>query len=177
MPLVFASFTGLVTAFKAGVTCLLDPSDLRAGYSPLRQDLITISYLLLTFSDSASPVTILPIPVLLAHCLYHCGRPSCDERAFRATWTSSSKCCTHMACGLCECAHALPSTTVDWNALGSTGTRVTFWNSASCSVVWARTSSWKLRHIWRCRRRIPSDSSLAVPACSQRCGQTVLINL
>ena len=84
MPLVSVASTGLVTTFTAGVTYLLDLCAHRAGYSPLRLDL-AISYLLLTFSDSASPAIIIPIPVLLAQCLYQCDRPSCDERACRAT--------------------------------------------------------------------------------------------
>ena len=84
MPLVSVASTGLVTAFVFRVTCLLDLCAHRAGYSPLRLDL-AISYLLLTFSDSASPAIITPIPVLLAQCLYQCGKPSCDVRAYRAT--------------------------------------------------------------------------------------------
>ena len=160
----FVSSTDLVTAFTVGVTYLLDLLDLRAGYSPLRLDLV-ISYLPLTFSDIASPAIALPIPVPLAQCLCQCDTPSCDEKAFHATWTSFSIYCTDMACGLCACAHALPSTKVDWNALGSTGMQATSWYSVSCSVVWVKTSSWMLHHIGRYRRRIASDSSPAIPAC------------
>ena len=80
----FVSSTDLVTAFTVGVTYLLDLLDLRAGYSPLRLDLV-ISYLPLTFSDIASPAIALPIPVPLAQCLCQCDTPSCDEKAFHAT--------------------------------------------------------------------------------------------
>ena len=84
IPLAYVSFTSLVTAFMVGVTYLLDLYALRAGYSPLHQDLV-VSYLLLAFSDFASLAIILPILVPLSQCLYRRDTPSCDGRAYRAT--------------------------------------------------------------------------------------------